>query len=137
VACSIICGADVVSQTTTDLFQSITEKLKLDDEQKRVAAELILLNPDLLQAQYKNSEALSLEAEDLTKNGNLAVAENRFATALKLALYEGDPTQAKKYLTECIKVNQAKNSIYKTVSDNFDSVSKCVVEYYRTKSGNA
>jgi len=134
---SIVCEADPVSQTTTDPFDSIVAKLKLDDEQKHAAAELILLNPDLLLEQYKNSEGLSIEAETLTKNHNLVVAENRFATALKLALYEGDSAQARKYLTKCIKVNQAKNSIYKTVSEDFDVVSECVLKFYRAKSGSA
>jgi hypothetical protein len=126
-----------VSQTATDHFDSITAKLKLDDNEKHAAAELILLNPELLLEQYKNSDALSAEAESLKEKGNLVVAENRFATALKLALYEADPAKAKKYLAKCLKLNQANHAVYKTVSDNFDAVSKCVLESYRAKSGTA
>jgi hypothetical protein len=126
-----------MSQPQTDLLDSIAAKLRLDDKQKRAEAELILLNPDLLLGQYKNSETLSIEAETLAKNHSLLVAENRFATALKLALYEGDLTQAKKNLTKCLKLNEAKNSIYKTVSEEFELVTECVQEFYRVKSGSA
>ena len=95
-----------------------------------------MLNSDLLQAQYKNSKALSVEAETLTKNGNLVVAENRFASAAKLVLYEGDAGQAKKYLAKCIQVKQTKNSNYESVSDNFDTVSACVMKFHRAKLGS-
>ena len=65
-----------------DLFESIAEKMKLNDDEKRAAAELILMNPDLLLAQYKSGKELSSEAERYEKDGNLLVAENRFASAL-------------------------------------------------------
>jgi hypothetical protein len=137
VTCIAIRGEEGVSQTANDPFDSITAKLKLDDKEKDAAAELILLNPELLLGQYKNSDALSKEAEGLTENRNLVVAENRFATALKLALYEGDAAKAKKYLARCLKLDQANHTVYKTVMDNFDTLSKCVLEFYRAKSGTA
>lgn len=125
-----------MAETGTDLFQSITERLKLTDDEKRAAAELILLNPDLLLAQYKNSKELSSEAESYEKDGNLLVAENRFASALKLALYEGNSDLARKYLEKCVKFNVTRNSAYKIASNHFDVVSKCVIEFYKVRSGS-
>ncbi len=124
-----------MAESGKDLFQTIAEKLRLSEDEKRAAAELILLNPDLLLAQYKNSEALSSEAEHYAKDGNLLVAENRFASALKLALYEGNPNLAKKFVEKCLAMNQTKNSAYKIASNHFDSVTKCVIEFYKAKFG--
>ena len=119
----------------TDVLQNIAERLKLSDEQRRAAAELILLNPDLLIAQYKNSQSLSSESEQFISEGNMLVAENRLASAAKLALFEGNRDSARKYLEKCLTVNQTNNSAYKTASGNFDVVSQCVVEFYKKVRG--
>ena len=119
---------------TTDLFQTLAERMKLNGEQKRAAAELILLNPDLLVAQYKNSQALSTEAEQYAKDGNLLVAENRFASAVKLALHEGNPDPAKRYLERCVKLDLTHNFAYKTALKDFDAISRCILEFYKSKS---
>ena len=124
-------------ETGRDLFESIAEKMKLSADEKRAAAELILLNPDLLLAQYKNGKELSPEAERYEKEGNPLVAENRFATALKLALYEGKLDLAKKYLKKCVTLNQTNNSAYNIASSHFDSVSRVVMEFYKAKSAGA
>jgi len=123
-------------ELASDLFQSIADKRKLTEGQKRAAAELILLNPDLLIAQYKNSQGLSSEAENYANLGNTLVAENRFATALKLALYENDLDSAKRYLERCLSVDQTNNLAYKLTQDNFELVSECVIEFYKAESGS-
>lgn len=124
-----------MSQTTTnDLFLTLTDRMKLNNEQKHAAAEMILLNPDLLIAQCKNSDSLSAEAEQYSKEGNRLVAENRFASAVKLALYEGKIDAAKRYLDNCVKLDQTHNSAYPLALRNFESISECVVEFYRTRS---
>ena len=119
---------------TTDLFQTFAERMKLNGEQKRAVAELILLNSDLLVAQYKNSQALSTEAEQYAKDGNLLVAENRFASAVKLALHEGNPDPAKGYLEKCVKLDLTHNFAYKTALKDFDTISHCILEFYKSKS---
>jgi hypothetical protein len=123
-----------VPQTATDLFLTLAERMKLTDEQKHTAAELILLNPDLLVAQCKSSDALSAEAEQYSKDGNQLVAENRFASAVKLALYEGKVEAAKRHLDSCVKLDQTHNAAYRSALRNFESISECVVEFYKTKS---
>jgi hypothetical protein len=124
-----------MSEPATDLFRTIAQKL--NDEQKRAATELILLNPDLLVTLYKNSQSLLSEAERFINEGNMLVAENRLASAAKLALYEGNPDSAKKYLEKCLTVSQTNNSAYKIASSNFDAISQCVMEFYKAKSGGA
>lgn len=124
-----------MAEPGTELFGTIAEKLQLGNEEKQAAAELILLNPDLLLAQYKSSLELFSEGERYARDGNQLVAENRFASAAKLALYEGDPDNAKKYLEKSVAIDQTKNSSYKIASNHFDSVSKCVLEYYKAKYG--
>ena len=125
---------DMAQTVTTDLFQTLAERMKLNGEQKRAAAELILLNPDLLVAQYKNSQALSTEAEQYAKDGNLLVAENRYASAVKLALHEGTPDPAKVYLEKCVKLDLTHNFAYKTALNDFETISQCIVDFYKAKS---
>jgi len=119
---------------TTDLLQTLTDRMKLDDQQKRAIAELILLNPELLVNQYKNSQALSTEAEQYAKDGNLLVAENRYASAVKLALHEGNIQSAKRYLEECAKLDLTHNFAYKTALNDFETISQCIVDFYKAKS---
>jgi len=114
-------------------FGNIAEKLKLSEDKKRIAATLILLNPDLLIAQYPNSKALASTAEDLLKNGNSVVAKNRFASAAKLALYEGDPTSARAYLEKVVYID--KGSSFSVVLSNFGDFSTFVDEFYKSKTG--
>ena len=114
-------------------FESIAAKLALNEEKKQVAATLVLLNPDLLIAQYPNSKAIASAAEDLLKNGNSIVAKNRFASAAKLALYEGDPVSAKKYLERLVSIDQS--SPYGSVLSNFDDFSRFADEFYKKKAG--
>lgn len=121
---------------TTDLFQIIIDRMKLNDEQKRAVAELILLNPDLLVAQYKNSQALSTEAEQYAKNGNLLVAENRYASAIKLALHEGNADAAKGYLEKCVGLDLTHNFAYTIALRDFNTISQCILEFYKAKSSS-
>ena len=105
----------------------------LSEDEKRVASALVLLNPDLLMTQYPTSEALASEAESYATKGNVIVASNRFASAAKLALYEGDLSSARKYLEKTVTMD--KSSSFPIALTNFDIVSKCVVEFYKSKSG--
>ncbi len=121
-----------MSQDSDDPFQGIAEKMGLTEEARRAAASLVLLNPDLLTTQYKNSKTLASEGEDYDKKGNLPVARSRFASASKLALYEGDADSAKKYLQKAVSIDKTYPGIGSALSD-FDSVSKAVIEFYRDK----
>ena len=116
-----------------DFFESIAEKLKLSEDEKRVAAALVLLNPGLLVSQFPNSKALASAAEDLLKNGNSIVAENRYATAAKLALYEGDAASAKSYLEKVVSLD--KGSSFGVVLSNFSDLSRFVDEFYKSSTG--
>ncbi len=121
-----------MSQDSDDPFQSIAGKMGLTEEARLAAASLVLLNPDLLTAQYKNSKALASEGEDYAKNGNVPVARSRFSSASKLALYEGDLDSAKKYLQQAVGIDKTYPGIGNALND-FDSVSKAVIEFYRNK----
>lgn len=112
---------------------AVAEKLGLTDEERRAANSLVLLNADLLKAQYSTSEGIAAEGETLAGNGNKIVASNRFASACKLALYEGNTGSAKKYLERAVAMDTSSPSLGVALS-RFDSVSKCVVEFYRSKS---
>jgi hypothetical protein len=114
-------------------FNSVAQKMSLNEDMKQLAATLILLNPDLLIAQYSKSNALATDAEELLKNGNSIVAKNRFASAAKLAFYEGDPSSAKRHLEKVVSIDQA--SAYGTVLSNFNDFSKFVDEFYKKKAG--
>ena len=120
---------------SSDSFESIAEKLNLTEDEKRTAATFVLLNPDLLKTQYPNSKTLATTAEALLKNGNSIVAKNRFASAAKLALYEGDVSSGKAYLEKAVSID--KGSSYGLALSNFDKVSKFVVEFYRSKTVRA
>jgi hypothetical protein len=124
-----------VLQVSYDSFESIAERLKLSEDEKRTAATFVLLNPDLLKAQYPNSKTLATTAEGLLKNGNSVVAKNRFASAAKLALYEGDLASGRAYLEKAVSID--KGSSYGLALSNFDKVSKFVVEFYRSKTVRA
>lgn len=121
-----------MSQDSGDLFQGIADKMGLKEEARRAAASLVLLNPDLLTAQYKNSKALASEGEDYVKKDNLPVARSRLASASKLALYEGNLDSAKKYLQKAVGIDKTYPGIGSALSD-FDSVSKAIIEFYRNK----
>jgi len=123
----------MVPQVSYESFESIAEKLKLSEDKKRAAATLVLLNPDLLVAQYPNSKAIASAAEDLLKNGNSVVAMNRFASAAKLALYEGDQASAKAYLEKVVSID--KGSSFGVVLSNFSDFSRFVDEFYKSKTG--
>ena len=123
----------IVSQLGVDSLLSVAEKMGLSEDERRVASVLVLLNPDLLMTQYPTSEVLASEAESYAKKGNVIVASNRFASAAKLALYAGDLSSARKYLEKTVTLD--KNSSFAIALTNFDSVSKCVVEFYKSKSG--
>lgn len=117
---------------SSDRFETVTEKLHLRQEEKLLARNLILLNPDLLKAQYRESKGLASEGEDFSKRGNAIVSSNRFASAAKLALYEGDKDAAKKYLEKAAALD--KNSWYPNALKDFDNLSKCVREFYNSSS---
>jgi len=119
-----------------DVFETLAEKSRLTEDEKRAARELILLNPELLTAQYKDSTSLSEEAERYSKEGNSLVAENRYASAVKLALYEGKPDAAKKFLQKCLAANTSNNSAYELAKRNFDNVSEFVSDFYRKKTSS-
>ncbi len=119
-----------MSKGTTDPLQ--TPAQGLSEDEKRVVSSLILLNPDLLTAQYNNSKALASEAEGYVKAENLAVAKNRFESAAKLALYEGDLVSAKGYLEKAVAME--KNSLFGVALSKFADLSKYVVESYKSKS---
>ncbi len=121
-----------MSQDSDGPFQGIAKKMELTEEARRATASLVLLNPDLLTTQYKNSKTLASEGEAYAKKGNLPVARSRFASASKLALYEGDPDSAKKYLQKAVSIDETYPGIGSALSD-FDSVSKAVIEFYRDK----
>lgn len=126
-----------MSQTTADPLTSLAEKSNLNEDEKRAARELVLVNPDLLISQYKNSMSLSEEAVRYQEEGNSLVAENRYASAVKLALHEGDPKAARKFLEKCIAANTTNNSAYELAMKNFDTVSKFVLDFYKTKAGSS
>ena len=120
----------IMSQGSINPLQTIDEGLSEDE--RRVVSSLRLLNPDLLTAQYNNSKALASEAEGYVKAENLAVGKNRFESAAKLALYEGDPVSAKEYLEKAVAME--KNSLFSFALSNFANISKYVVESYKIKS---
>lgn len=124
-----------MSQASADPFEALAEESRLTDEEKRAARELVLLNPELLTAQYKDSDALSEEAERYSKEGNSLVAENRYASALKLALFEGNREAAKKFLQKCLAANTTINSAYEVARKNFETVSEFVLDFYK-KTGS-
>lgn len=124
-----------VLQVSYDSFESTAEKLELSEDERRTAATFVLLNPDLLKAQYPNSKTLATVAEGLLKNGNSVVAKNRFASAAKLALYEGDLASARAYLEKAVSIDEG--SSYGLALSNFDKFSKFVVEFYRSKTSRA
>lgn len=105
---------------------------ELTEEERRAASFIILLNPDLLISQYKSSQALASDAENYAKAGNSAVAKNRFESAGKLALYEGNLESAKTYLEKAVTME--KNSLFSVALNHFASISKYVVESYKLKS---
>jgi hypothetical protein len=125
-----------MSQAGLDAFETLAEQTRLSEDQKRAARELVLLNPELLTGQYKDSASLSKEAERYSKDGNSLVAENRYASAVKLALYEGNPEAAKKLLQKCLIANTTNNSAYELAKKHFDSVSEFVLAFYRSKAGS-
>ncbi len=119
-----------MSQGSVDPLQT-TDK-ELSEDERRVVSSLVLLNPDLLTAQYNNSKVLASEAEGYAKAENLAVAKNRFESAAKLALYEGDLVSAKAYLEKAVAME--KNSSFSVALSSFANISKYVVESYKNKS---
>jgi hypothetical protein len=106
--------------------------MELSEEERRVVNSLILLNPDLLTAQYKNSKGLASEAETYVAAGNLVVARNRFESAAKLALYEGDSESAKAYLKKSVEL--AKESSFSIALNDFHKISTFVVESYKNRA---
>ncbi len=116
-----------MSQGSSDTLQAMASELK--EEEKRVIHSLILLNPDLLTTQYKNSKGVATEAESYLKAENPVVAKNRFESAAKLALYEGDLTSAKAYLAKAVGLDR--NSPFSAVLNDFGRVSRYVVESYK------
>lgn len=121
---SHVCGAKMSS----DPFETVAERLQLRADEKLLARNLILLNPDLLKAQYRESRGVASEGEDFSKTGNAIVSSNRFASAAKLALYEGDKDAAKKYLEKAAELD--KSSWYRKALQDFENISKCVREFY-------
>ncbi len=119
-----------MSQGSNDPLQTSVQELT--EEERRAASSLLLLNPDLLTAQYNNSKALASEAESYAKAGNAAVAKNRFESAAKLALYEGNLESAKTYLEKAVAMER--NSSFSIALNHFASISKYVVESYKGKS---
>ena len=122
-----------MSQANADVFETLVEKSRLTEDEKRAAKELVLLNPELLTAQYKDSASLSEEAERYSKEGNSLVAENRYASAVKLALYEGKREAAGKFLQKCLAANTTNKSAYELAKKNFENVSEFVSNFYKTK----
>lgn len=110
---------------TQDTVQELTE------DERRAVSSLVLLNPDLLTAQYHTSSALASEAESYAKAENSPVAKNRFESAAKLALYEGDPVSGKLYLEKAVAIE--KNSAFGYALSHFERIAKYVVESYKSK----
>lgn len=119
------------SQVSSDPLAAIAERLNLTENDKSLVTRLVLLNPDLLKAQYPNSQALASQAKELSENGNGAVSTNRYASAARLALYEGDVASAQKYLE--LAASMDKDSWYAVGPESFSKVSNCVLEYYKSK----
>jgi len=67
------------------------------------------------------------------KSGNLMVAENRYASAAKLALYENKADAAKRFLGKCVEIGKTGNSAYKVAQKKFDKIARSVREYYKEK----
>ncbi len=118
-----------MSQGSNDPAETTAQELAEDE--RRVVSSLMLLNPDLLTAQYHDSKALASEAESYAKAGNSAVAKNRFESAAKLALYEGNLESAKTYLEKVVTMER--NSPFSAALNHFASISKYVVESYKSK----
>ena len=123
------------SQVTFDSLTAIADRLNLTENEKSLVTRLVLLNPDLLKAQYPNSQALASQAKELSENGNSAVSTNRYVSAARLALYEGDAALAQKYLESAASVE--KDSWYAVGPESFSRVSNCVLEYYKSKTALA
>jgi hypothetical protein len=112
---------------------SIAEKLGLSEKEKIAVNSLILLNPEVMKTQYPTSDALATEAEHFGAEGNKVVASNRFESAAKLALYEGNLNASKGYLEKAIAMGRA--SPFDVALNSFDKVAMCVVEYYKNRTG--
>ena len=107
-----------------------TTTQELTEEERRAASSLILLNPNVLIAQYKNSKALAAEAETYSKAGNSLVAKNRFESAAKLALYEKDLPVAKAYLEKALVIE--KDPPFDIALSHFHNIARFVAESYKS-----
>jgi hypothetical protein len=107
--------------------------MELTEEEKRAVDSMVLLNPELLKTQYSTSEGLAAEANRFASKDNKVVASNRFESAAKFALYEGNLSSAKEYLGKAVKLGRG--SPFDIAFTNFDKIARCVSEFYRNKSG--
>jgi hypothetical protein len=122
-----------MSQLGAVTLDSIAEKLGLSEKEKIAVNSLILLNPEVMKTQYPTSDALATEAEHFAAEGNKVVASNRFESATKLALYEGNMNASKGYLEKAVAMGRG--SPFDIALSSFDKVAMCVVEYYKNRTG--
>jgi hypothetical protein len=122
-----------MSQLGAVTLDSIAEKIGLSEKEKIAVNSLILLNPEVMKTQYPTSDALATEADHFAAEGNTVVASNRFESAAKLALYEGNMDASKKYLEKAIAMGRG--SPFDIALSSFDKVAKYVIDYYKNKTG--
>lgn len=122
-----------MSQLGIVTLENIAEKIGLSQEEKIAVNSLILLNPEIMKTQYPTSEALATEAERYSGEGNKIVASNRFESAAKLALYEGNTSASRKYLEKAVEMGRG--SPFDVALSSFDKIAKCVVDYYKNRTG--
>lgn len=122
-----------MSQLGTVTLESIAEKIGLTEKERIAVNSLILLNPEIMKTQYPTSDALATEAERYAGEGNKIVASNRFESAAKLALYEDNISASRKYLEKAVEMGRG--SPFDVALSDFDKVAKCVVDYYKNRTG--
>jgi len=121
-----------MSQVGTITLESIAEKIGLNEKEKVAVNSLILLNPEIMKTQYPTSDALAAEAQRYSEDGNKILASNRYESAAKLALYEGNISGSKGYLEKAIEMGRGPP--FDTALNGFDKVAKCVVDYYKNRT---
>ncbi len=113
-------------------LDSIAKKLELTEEEKNAVNSLVLLNPEMMKAQYATSKELATEGENYAKEGNKAVAGNRFESAAKLALFERNVPGSRKFLEKAVELGRG--SPFDVALKSFDKIASCVEDYYKNNS---
>ena len=109
------------TEETTDL-----EKVCMGDvEVYEALREAMFLDPRNIEASMKESEK---KAKDLEKKGDKIMARTWYETAGRLAIYEGDVKNVKKYFGKCAELSPDRE--YKILKIPEKAVSKAQ-EYYQ------